>query len=51
MPAFLPDTAIDTLEAMRLLLHVERTAFIIPTDEGMIRSAVRAHFKDAEIRQ
>lgn len=45
----LPDTAIDTLEAMRLLLHVERTAFIIAADEGMIRSAVRAHFKDAEI--
>lgn len=45
----LPDTAIDTLEAMRLLLHVERTAFIIAADEGMIRSAVRAHFRDAEI--
>lgn len=45
----LPDTAIDTLEAMRLLLHVDRTAFIIAADEGMIRSAVRAHFKDAEI--
>lgn len=45
----LPDTAIDTLEAMRLLLHVERTAFIIAADEGMIRSAVRSHFKGAEI--
>lgn len=32
-----------------MLLHVERTAFIIAADEGMIRSAVRAHFKDAEI--
>ena len=45
----LPDTAIHTLEAMRLLLHVERTAFIIAADEGMIRSAVRSHFRDAEI--
>lgn len=45
----LPDTAIDTLEAMRLLLHVERTSFIIAADEGMIRSAVRSHFRDSEI--
>jgi predicted KAP-like P-loop ATPase len=45
----LPDTAIHTLEAMRLLLHVEHTAFIIAADEGMIRSAVRSHFKDADI--
>ena len=45
----LPDTAINTLEAMRLLLHVENTAFIIAADESMIRSAVRAHFKDTEI--
>ena len=40
----LPDTAISTLEAMRLLLFVPNTAFVIAADEGMIRSAVRAHF-------
>lgn len=45
----LPPTAISTLEAMRLLLLVERTAFIIAADEEMIRSSVRAHFKDADI--
>lgn len=41
----LPKTAIATLEAMRLLLHVPRTAFIIAADEQMIRTAVRVHFK------
>jgi predicted KAP-like P-loop ATPase len=45
----LPNTAIATLEAMRLLLHVPRTAFIIAADEQMIRSAVRVHFGDADI--
>jgi predicted KAP-like P-loop ATPase len=45
----LPDTAISTLEAMRLLLHVKRSAFIIAADENMIRGAVRAHFKGIEI--
>lgn len=45
----LPTTAIGTLEAMRLLLHVERTAFLIAADESMIRGAVRAHFKGVEI--
>ncbi|WP_347987734.1 P-loop NTPase fold protein [Methylomonas sp. AM2-LC] len=33
----LPDTAISTLEAMRLLLFMPRTAFIIAADEQMIR--------------
>lgn len=43
----LPDTAISTLEAMRLLLFMPRTAFIIAADEQMIRGAVRAHFGSA----
>lgn len=45
----LPPTAIATLEAMRLLLHVPRSAFIIAADEQMIRSAVRVHFGDGDI--
>lgn len=45
----LPSTAISTLEAMRLLLHVPRTAFIIAADEQMIRGAVRAHFGEVDI--
>jgi len=45
----LPDTAISTLEAMRLLLFLPRTAFIIAADEQMIRGAVRAHFGDVDL--
>jgi len=45
----LPNTAISTLEAMRLLLYVPRTAFIIAADEQMIRGAVRAHFGEVDI--
>jgi len=45
----LPDTAISTLEAMRLLLFLPHTAFIIAADEQMIRSAVRAHFGSADL--
>ena len=45
----LPSTAISTLEAMRLLLFVERTAFIIAADEQMIRSSVKAHFSNVEM--
>lgn len=45
----MPDTAISTLEAMRLLLFVPRTAFIIAADEGMIRSAVRSHFSQSNL--
>ena len=45
----MPDTAISTLEAMRLLLFVPRTAFIIAADEGMIRSAVRSHFSQTNL--
>lgn len=47
----LPTTAIGTLEAMRLLLHVKRTAFLIAADESMIRGAVRAHFKGVDIEE
>lgn len=42
----LPQTAIATLEAIRLFLFVERTAFIIGADEAMIEYAVRDHFPD-----
>lgn len=45
----MPDTAISTLEAMRLLLFLPRTSFIIAADEKMIRSAVRSHFSNIQI--
>lgn len=45
----LPQTAIATLEAMRLFLFLERTAFVIAADDKMIRESVRAHFKDVKL--
>jgi predicted KAP-like P-loop ATPase len=47
----LPDTAISTLEAMRLLLMLPRTAFIIAADEEMIRNAVRHHFGASDLSE
>lgn len=47
----LPETAVSTLEAMRLLLFVDRTAFIIAADEQMIRNGVKAHFGDVELSE
>jgi predicted KAP-like P-loop ATPase len=40
----LPATTISTLEAIRLFLFLERTAFVIAADEVMIKHAVRRHF-------
>ena len=45
----LPNTAISTLEAMRLLLFIPQTAFIIAADEQMIRNAVRSHFGNVDL--
>jgi len=42
----LPETAIATLEAIRLFLFVPRTAFVIAADEAMIEYSVRRHFPD-----
>lgn len=44
----LPNTAISTLEAMRLLLFIPKTAFIIAADEQMIRNSVRFHFGNVD---
>lgn len=45
----LPPTAIATLEAIRLFLFLDRTAFVIAADDQMIRHAVRAHFEGVEL--
>lgn len=42
----LPETAIETLEAIRLFLFVPGSAFVVAADEGMIEYAVRSHFPD-----
>lgn len=40
----LPKTAIATLEAIRLLLFLRRSAFVVAADDLFIRGAVRVHF-------
>lgn len=42
----LPDTAIETLEAIRLFVFTDNTAFIVAADEAMIEYSVRKHFPD-----
>lgn len=42
----LPETAIETLEAIRLFLFVPRSVFVLATDEPMIEYAVRKHYPD-----
>ncbi len=41
----LPETTISTLEAIRLFLFLENTAFVIAADNDMIKHAVRKHFE------
>lgn len=40
----LPPTTISTLEAIRLFLFLENTAFVIAADDAMIKHAVKKHF-------
>lgn len=40
----LPETTISTLEAIRLFLFLNNTAFVIAADDAMIKHAVRKHF-------
>lgn len=42
----LPETAIETLEAVRLFVFTARTAFVVAADEAMIEYAVRKHFPE-----
>jgi predicted KAP-like P-loop ATPase len=44
----LPETAVSTLEAIRLFLFLEGTAFVIAADDKMIKHAVRKHFDDPD---
>jgi predicted KAP-like P-loop ATPase len=41
----LPQTTISTLEAIRLFLFLQNTAFVIAADNEMIKHAVRRHFE------
>lgn len=42
----LPDTAIETLEAVRLFVFTPHTAFVVAADEAMIENSVRKHFPE-----
>lgn len=44
----LPATAVSTLEAIRLFLFLEGTAFVIAADDKMIKHAVRKHFDNPD---
>lgn len=46
----LPRNAILTLEAIRLVLFMPNTAFIIAADEDMVRLAVSDHYKTSQNR-
>ena len=41
----LPQTTISTLEAIRLFLFLDNTAFVIAADDEMIKHAVKKHFE------
>jgi predicted KAP-like P-loop ATPase len=45
----LPKTAISTLESIRLLLFLKRSAFVIAADNDFIRGAVQVHFEGTGI--
>ncbi len=45
-----PKQAIHTLEALRLFLFLQNTAFVVAADEEMVRGSVAAHFKDINER-
>ncbi|MFS8050606.1 P-loop NTPase fold protein [Rhizobium sp. BR 314] len=46
----LPENAIRSLEAMRLFLSMDKTAFIVAADVDIIRHAVQSQFKGASPR-
>lgn len=46
----LPKTAISTLESIRLLLFIKRSAFVIAADNDFIKGAVRVHFAGTDIK-
>ena len=44
----LPPTTISTLEAIRLFLFLQNTAFVIAADDTMIKHSVRQHFNGVD---
>lgn len=46
----LPEQTIHTLEALRLFLFMEQSAFVVAADEDMVRHSVSLHFDGANER-
>lgn len=46
-----PDRIIDNLEAIKLFLNVERTAFVIGADPRIVRHAIETRYKPSEIEE
>jgi predicted KAP-like P-loop ATPase len=42
----LPETVIESMEAIRLFLFTEGTAFVLAADEAMVQYSVKQHFQD-----
>jgi hypothetical protein len=42
-----PDTIIDTFEAIRLFLHVPKTAFVIAADQRIVQGAIEDRYPTA----
>jgi hypothetical protein len=40
----LPDTIVDTFEAIRLFLHVPKTAYVIAADQRIVQAAIEARY-------
>lgn len=45
----LPETVIETLEAIRLFLSVPKMSFVIAADEDRVSDAIRTRFRDAGV--
>ena len=46
-----PERIIDNLEAIKLFLNVEKTAFIIGADPRIVRHAIETRYKPSEIQE
>jgi predicted KAP-like P-loop ATPase len=46
----LPAQTIHTLEALRLFLFMDQTAFVVAADDDMVKQSVAQHFRDADER-
>lgn len=46
-----PERIIDNLEAIKLFLNVERTAFVIGADPRIVRHAIETRYKPSEIEK